>query len=158
MRFVIRSFANDYRLLSAHIVFRVSLLMSSHLWFRWSVEKSHHLNPLPNPSMCQLEKVTCPAEESMLSKYECCMSQVGWAEGVGNLCMCRCQPNYGFLIRKRKFVSLSDMHSHCSFTQPRTFPRFNKPPLPPSTGSAPSVLTFVHTFVLTSNMHTPLFS
>ncbi|KAL1248722.1 hypothetical protein QQF64_022040, partial [Cirrhinus molitorella] len=40
-----------------------------------SVVMSQHLNPSKPFKMCQLEKVTCPAEESMLSKYKRCVSQ-----------------------------------------------------------------------------------
>lgn len=149
MMYVICSFANDYSLLSARIVFRVSWLMSLHLWWEQDAGgawKSHGALTSPGPFNVPVGKGHQPSRREHASKpaKQACeracvfLSQVGWAEGSGRLYMLSSPAiTIQLCYRKCKFISLFDMHIHFRSddqraTQPKTSCQFNNPPLSPS--------------------------
>lgn len=98
MMYVICSFANDYSLLSARIVFRVSWLMSLHLWWEQNAAgawKSHGALTSPRPFNVPVGKGRQPSRREHASKpakqawERACvfLSQVDWAAGAGRLYM-----------------------------------------------------------------------
>lgn len=145
MMYVICSFANDYSLLSARIVFRVSWLMSLHLWWEQDAGgawKSHGALTSPRPFNVPVGKGHQPGRREHASKpAKQPRERARVFSEPSRLGSGRWPPVHVVIpsdnnpTTASKFPSANSSHyvtCTSTATQPKTSSQFNKPPLSPS--------------------------